>query len=386
MIKIICVLALICVSEGAISGQNLKTGTQEYNRVIKVGMYEEVRPFSELFSRVDYVPLETREGALVGNIDKALISGELLFILDKTQKSVLSFGTDGRYKGKFHNPGNGPNEYLEIYDFDLLPSGKGLVFLADNKRLFILDNNLAFQNVIKAPWNGVGIAAVTPSVYGFYTSRWLETTEDGTGNLYNLILGDLSTGKTKGFFSGTLAKRIRFTGTSRFFRSDVLAYVEPFDNRCNFLSSGGIDSVWFFDFGKMVLNQKDLEKIQTFNEYLSLASANKGIVTEIDDIKIKGNLAYFSYRVVEGPRPSSQTQHQCFLNLTSGIYYPVRPPVNDLSSLRFPGIFLGTFAGGYFAQIPSFLLGQEGVGDIPSSLRKAGVADNPVMVFYYVRK
>lgn len=386
MIKIICVLALLSVSGGAICGQISKTGAQGHSSVVKVTRDEDVRPFSELFSRVLYVPLETREGALVGNIDKAIISGDLLFILDKTQKSILSFGIDGRYKGKFHNPGSGPNEYFEIYDFDLLPNGKGLAVLADYDRIFILGNNLVFQNVIKAPYHGVGLAAVTSSAYGFYTARWLDMTEDGTGKHYNLILADLSTGKSKGFFSGTLAKRIRYTGTSRFFRSDVLAYIEPFDNRCNFLSSGGIDSVWFFDFGKMVLNQKDLDKIQTFNGYLSLYSANKGIVTEVDDIKIKGNLAYFSYRVVEGPRSTSQTQHQCFLNLTSGIIYPVRPPVNDLSSLRFPGLFLGTFPGGYFAQIPSFFLGQKGVGDIPPSLKRVNVLDNPIIAFYYVKK
>jgi len=386
MIKIINVLALLCVSFGAVNGQVSKAETEAYKRVIKVTSDREVRPFSELFSRVDYIPLETKEGALVANIDKALINGELLFILDKAQKCILSFGTDGRYKGKFHNPGNGPNEYLEISDFDLLPNGKGLVVLADNNRLFVLDNNLVFQSEVKAPYHGVGIAAVTPAIYGFYTARWLDATDDGSGKFYNLIMCDLNSGKANGFFAGTLAKRIRFTGTSRFFRSDVLAYIEPFESRCNFISARGIDSVWFFDFGKMVLDQKELEKIETFNEYIGLTSVNKGVVTEVDDIRLKGNLAYFSYRVTEGPKPSSQTQYQCFINLATGVIYPVKPPINDLSTLRFPGIFLGTFREGYYAQIPAFFLSQKGVGEIPSTLKKVTALDNPVIAFYYVRK
>jgi hypothetical protein len=51
-----------------------------------------------------------------------------------------------------------------------------------------------------------------------------------------------------------------------------------------------------------------------------------------------------------------------------------------------PGFFLGSFNGGFFAQIPAHLLKLPGTMVIPESLKDIDITDNPIIAFYYAKK
>lgn len=68
--------------------------------------------FSDVYSKVNYIPLETTEQSLVGGISKLEITnnGELI-VLDRTRGSVILFNDRGKYICHIGKRGNGHGEY-----------------------------------------------------------------------------------------------------------------------------------------------------------------------------------------------------------------------------------------------------------------------------------
>ena len=65
-----------------------------------------------LVKDIQYVPLETRDDILIGQVDKLIYEGGRFYIMDKYQaKSVFVFGEDGRHIYTISAIGRGPQEY-----------------------------------------------------------------------------------------------------------------------------------------------------------------------------------------------------------------------------------------------------------------------------------
>ncbi len=77
-----------------------------------------------------YIPLQTIEQSLIGDIVKVRLHNNEIFILDKSRKSIIVFRIDGQYNRELAKMGKGPGEYIVIRDF----------YIA-NENLYILDND-----------------------------------------------------------------------------------------------------------------------------------------------------------------------------------------------------------------------------------------------------
>lgn len=74
--------------------------------------------YSDVFSDVRYVALESKKESLVGNIDKiAVTQNNDLLVLDSHNKSILLFDSIGNFKNRIGNFGHGKNEYISPIDF-----------------------------------------------------------------------------------------------------------------------------------------------------------------------------------------------------------------------------------------------------------------------------
>ncbi|GHT72104.1 hypothetical protein AGMMS50239_41450 [Bacteroidia bacterium] len=70
---------------------------------------------SSMFSNIEYVPLETSEEHLIGEIAQILFYKDRFYILDnEISKSVFCFQKDGKFLFKINRKGNGPGEYIDI--------------------------------------------------------------------------------------------------------------------------------------------------------------------------------------------------------------------------------------------------------------------------------
>ncbi len=64
-----------------------------------------------------YIPLETRQDALIGFIRKMTIRDSLIFISDLESNSIYLFDTRGNHRRTLSRQGRGPGEYIAVNDF-----------------------------------------------------------------------------------------------------------------------------------------------------------------------------------------------------------------------------------------------------------------------------
>lgn len=96
--------------------------------------------FRDFFSEVTYIPLETKEESLIGNIDRLAFYDGKLYILDRNNNSLLIFDKEGKFLSKIHRVGNGPGEYQSLMDFAIDKTGQQLLLYSDRPyRLFYFD-------------------------------------------------------------------------------------------------------------------------------------------------------------------------------------------------------------------------------------------------------
>ena len=83
---------------------------------------------SHLIDSVSYIPLETSEYSVIGEITKVIYCNNRFYIQDGLSESVFIFDMDGRFVKKLHNKGKGPYEYTDLLD----------MFIDNNENLYIL--------------------------------------------------------------------------------------------------------------------------------------------------------------------------------------------------------------------------------------------------------
>lgn len=78
---------------------------------------------------IQYIPLETNDSSLIGEVSKIICRNHRFYILDKRQNQVLVFGEKGDFITSIHRVGNGPDEYVMDYDMDI--DSMGRIYIAD---------------------------------------------------------------------------------------------------------------------------------------------------------------------------------------------------------------------------------------------------------------
>lgn len=73
----------------------------------------------DIFSDIEIIPLETTDKSLINNITKVISLGDKYYIFDKKQNKIFLFDQDGRFLNEINDIGSGPEEYIDISDFDI---------------------------------------------------------------------------------------------------------------------------------------------------------------------------------------------------------------------------------------------------------------------------
>jgi len=105
--------------------------------IIDVPQHEYLNP-NEIVESYTFIPLETNENSLIGDIYKLYTDDDYIFILDRDNDKVLQFTSDGKFVHKISNRGRGQSEYTEVWDFALDHEAKRvcLLDLAGRKLLY----------------------------------------------------------------------------------------------------------------------------------------------------------------------------------------------------------------------------------------------------------
>lgn len=89
---------------------------------------------ADIFQDVEYIPLESTPESFVGQIDKLRFINNKIFVLDQwMSKNLFVFTSEGKFIKKVITIGEGPNEIVAPYDFDVNPVTNELVILDGGK-------------------------------------------------------------------------------------------------------------------------------------------------------------------------------------------------------------------------------------------------------------
>ena len=84
--------------------------------------------FSELFTNVEIIPLETSDFCLIGHINKIIPKNDLFYIHDNIAKCVFVFNRQGKFLSKIGTVGRGPGEYIDLNNIYIDDQQKKLIF------------------------------------------------------------------------------------------------------------------------------------------------------------------------------------------------------------------------------------------------------------------
>ena len=102
------------VSEDSIRDLAVGKGKNPYNIRIPIGIHP--ANLDTVFSSYDFIPLETNEKCIVGQITKILACKDCFCILDRDNKNVFIFDNDGRFRCKLGEKGHGPREHVDAWN------------------------------------------------------------------------------------------------------------------------------------------------------------------------------------------------------------------------------------------------------------------------------
>lgn len=138
MIKLLLLvtsLFILSCSEDNINNDGNVINIPLSNEVAEMGL-------SEVADSLSYTFLETVDSAIIGTIDKLIITKEYFIIVDKEKtKSVFVFNRKGKFVSKIHKVGRSKEEYLSITDVAVDEKGER-IFIIDCKFKKLLEYNL----------------------------------------------------------------------------------------------------------------------------------------------------------------------------------------------------------------------------------------------------
>lgn len=120
-----------------------------------------------------YIPLETKENCLIGEIRKVLIYDEFIFVFDRFTNSLYVFDKEGKFIRKIGKTGQGPGEYGRISDFDIDQINNEIILYDINSRKFLFYdfNGVYLGNESIGKYCGMNFVHLGESYYAFYLHR-----------------------------------------------------------------------------------------------------------------------------------------------------------------------------------------------------------------------
>ena len=103
--------------------------------------------FSNQLTFKSITKLETKPESIFRDPTKVLVNNHILFVYDRSLQKILLFDKNGIFVGKLDQKGRGPNEYIDLRDFQIT-SDKLIAILTYDKVMYY-DFNFHLVNIYK---------------------------------------------------------------------------------------------------------------------------------------------------------------------------------------------------------------------------------------------
>ena len=157
---------------------------REDGGAIRMPQVDSAKAFAEAVSSIELVPLEMDEAHLLGSrLDLALLDDGYLLV-DKQQTSVFRYSAEGRFLNEIGRRGNGPGEYNDIGNVQVLDGKVHLFSHPDSELIFSPDGAVLSQRENVPVGFGVfrtDAGLLTSYGYSGQKEHRVVFAEDGTG-------------------------------------------------------------------------------------------------------------------------------------------------------------------------------------------------------------
>ncbi|MDD4638488.1 MAG: 6-bladed beta-propeller, partial [Bacteroidales bacterium] len=106
---------------------------------------------SSVVSEIEYIPLETSETSLVGNVLNIYFENRMFFLSMEHVKNLQIFDIKGNHICYFNRSGRGPEEYSMAINADILPGTGNIAITQYNRNVNVYDPSGKFLNEFKIP-------------------------------------------------------------------------------------------------------------------------------------------------------------------------------------------------------------------------------------------
>lgn len=121
---------------------------------------------SEIGKDLTYIPLETTENAIIGEIKKVCIHDSYIFVCADSR--ILQFDRSGKFIRQIGTNGRGPEEYTYILDFCVDSYNDNLVILSSPNRILLFDYEGVFKNSFNLAFRPSRVLPLTGNSLIFY--------------------------------------------------------------------------------------------------------------------------------------------------------------------------------------------------------------------------
>lgn len=130
---------------------------------------------SSIIDSIIYVPLESKEECLMGNVSKIIYRNGTFFLGDlRFGKSVLAFDEEGKFKYKLHKEGYAPGEYEQPIDFVINEENEIVILDAGIRKIVRYDLNGKFIKEYPLSFTAFSFEQINKNSYAFSTGNTIQ--------------------------------------------------------------------------------------------------------------------------------------------------------------------------------------------------------------------
>jgi hypothetical protein len=150
MIRKIYHFIVFCILINACSDKQPGFSLRDTPILINIQDAKEIKLDTITNKHISYIPLETNDKCLIGDIEKIIIKHDKIHVADFTvAKALFVFDIQGKFLFKIDRKGKGPGEYVNFHDFDIFSNGDIYIWDVDLCKFLIFSSNGTFIQDLK---------------------------------------------------------------------------------------------------------------------------------------------------------------------------------------------------------------------------------------------
>jgi hypothetical protein len=247
---------------------------------------------SELFERIELIPLETNETSLINIITKAVFTDNMYYIFDPVQDALLCFDENGGFIRQISQKGSGPEEYTEMSDFNV--NEDAIKILQPFGIMYVFDKDGHFRET----YHLKGEAKNYQYFIAVDDDQTLFWSIAPNKKEYQLFLHSKSQDKfIKSYYRDDRALDVIAHYVFHFFEDKVFFH-KPFNNEIFSIENNELKVAYRWDFGKQTMDIRKHHMPINGNEMVSLEKLRNSQIPYHYNVHAQTDLYYYTQLIV----------------------------------------------------------------------------------------